>query len=106
MTIEIGTEVRSHNALLDGMVRACVLARSRVEPRFLAAPLARPGPPGRLTGPTRQTPQETDMGQARGLLNGTMQRLTAFSNTAHGKQFMYLTAFVLFVFFVIYYLIR
>ena len=27
MTIEIGTEVRSHNALLDGMVRACVLAR-------------------------------------------------------------------------------
>ena len=57
-------------------------------------------------GWTASRTQETDMGQARGLLAGTMQRLTAFSQTAHGKQLMYLTGFVLFVFLVIYYLIR
>ena len=50
--------------------------------------------------------QETDMMRAGGLLGSTMNRLTAFSKTAHGRQIMVLMAFVVFVFMVIYYLIR
>ena len=46
------------------------------------------------------------MMRAGGLLGSTMNRLTAFSKTAHGRQIMVLMAFVVFVFLVIYYLIR
>ena len=50
--------------------------------------------------------QEGDLTGARGLLAGTVQRLTNFSKTAHGKQLIYLAVFVFVVFMVIYFMIR
>lgn len=47
--------------------------------------------------------QETDFDRTGGLLGGTMKRLSDFSNTPHGRQFCYLTIFIVFVFFVTYF---
>ncbi|KPP73896.1 BET1 protein-like [Scleropages formosus] len=109
LSIDIGTEVKFQNKMLQEMlqgVRRAVLFVQGL--RTLPASIAA----GSLmhsiihNGLFRRSSQDSDFDSTGGLLGATMGRLKALSRGSQTKIFCYVLLFALFVFFVLYWVIK